>query len=55
MKIKKLKEAIKLWNREHFGDTLKKVQQIEAELNRLEDANITTQLTQHELMKRKTL
>ena len=55
MKIKKLKEAIKLWNREHFGDTLKKVQLIEAELNRLEDANITTQLTQHELMKRKTL
>ncbi|XP_006590126.1 uncharacterized protein [Glycine max] len=55
VKIKKLKEAIKLWNREHFGDTLKKVQLIEAELNRLEDANITTQLTQHELMKRKTL
>lgn len=44
-KIKKLKERLKTWNREQFGDTYKKVQRLESELNRLEDLSTTSQLS----------
>lgn len=36
-KIKQLKERMKLWNKEQFGDTLINMQKIEAELNKLEN------------------
>lgn len=36
-KIKRLKERMKLWNKEQFGDTLINMQKIEAELNKLEN------------------
>ena len=49
-KIKKFKERMKLWNREQFGDTLKKVQGIEADLNKLEDASTNRQLSSQELV-----
>lgn len=55
VKLKRLKEALKVWNRDHYGDTLKKVQQIEADLNRLEDASSTRQLTQQEMTAHKNL
>jgi len=35
-KIKKLKERLKTWNRDQFGDTFKKYKKIEGELNQLE-------------------
>ena len=35
-KIKKLKERLKTWNRDQFGDTLKKYKKIEGKLNQLE-------------------
>ena len=54
-KIKNLKESLKLWNNVHYGDTLKKVQKIEAELNSLEDASSTRQLSSQELITRKKL
>ena len=41
---------MKLWNREQFGDTLKKVQGIEADLNKLEDASTNRQLSSQELV-----
>ena len=41
---------MKLWNREQFGDTLKKVQGIEAYLNKLEDASTNRQLSSQELV-----
>ena len=36
-KIKTLKERIKVWNREHFGDTFRKYKKIEEDLNKLEE------------------
>lgn len=44
-----------MWNRDQYGNTLKKVQQIEADLNRLEDDSINRQLVPHEMMTRKKL
>ena len=44
-----------MWNREHYGDTLKKVQRIEADLNSLEDASTIRQLTPHELLTHRKL
>ena len=44
-----------MWNREQYGDTLKKVQRIEADLNSLEDVSTNRQLTSHELMTQKKL
>ena len=38
-----------------YGDTLKKVQRIEADLNSLEDVSTNRQLTSHELMTQKKL
>ena len=54
-KIKRLKERLKLWNKEQFGDTFKKVQKIEADLNNLEDDTTDRQLTSQELMNQKKL
>ena len=45
VKIKKLKEAMKVWNREQFGDSLNRVQRIEDNLNKLEDASSSRQLS----------
>ena len=36
-KIKTLKQKLKIWNKEKFGDTLKKVIKIEEDLNILEE------------------
>jgi len=44
-----------VWNREPYGDTFKKVQRIEADLNRLEDASSNRHLSSHEMMIRKKL
>ncbi|KAH1150639.1 hypothetical protein GYH30_044590 [Glycine max] len=55
VKIKKLKEVLKVWSREHYGDTLKKVQRLEADLNSLEIASTTRQLTTQELLNRRKL
>ena len=54
-KIKKLKEAMKVWNRVQYGDTFNKVQRIETDLNRLEDVSINRQLTSQEFMTHKKL
>ena len=54
-KLKKLKEAMKEWNRTKYGDTLKKVQRIEADLNRLEVESTSRQLNSQELMTCKKL
>ena len=44
-KIKCLKERLKSWNKEQFGDTFKRVQQLEAELNKLESEVVDRQMT----------
>ena len=54
-KIKQLKERMKLWNKEQFGNTLTNMQKIEAELNKLESDTADRQLTSQESMKRKNL
>lgn len=54
-KIKALKGKLRLWNREQFGDTFKKYQKIEEELNKLEEDTADRQLNQHEVMTRKRL
>lgn len=41
-KIKRLKQRLKQWNREQFGDTFKKFKKIEEELNKLETQVIDT-------------
>ena len=35
-KIKALKNRLKVWNREQFGDTFKKYTKIQEELNKME-------------------
>ena len=54
-KLKKLKERMKRWNKEQFGDTAKKVQQLHNELNNLEAASLDRQLTPLELSSRKKI
>jgi len=54
-KIKLLKERLKVWNREHFGDTSKKVKKIEADLNKLEEDTSDRQLFSQEVLIRKQL
>ena len=54
-KIKKLKERMKQWNKQQFGDTLKKVQQIEYDLNKLEAGSNGRQLSTQELAIREKL
>jgi len=52
-KIKRLKERLKVWNKEHFGDTSKKLKKIETDLNKLEADTIDRQLSSQELLTRK--
>jgi len=54
-KIKRLKQRLKIWNKEQFGDTLKKVKKIEADLNKMEEETIHKQLSIQEEMTRKQL
>ena len=54
-KIKRLKVRLRSWNKEHFGDTFKKVQTLELELNKLESDTADRQLTDQENMRRKQL
>ena len=54
-KIKTLKSRLKVWNKEHYGDTLKKVKQLEEELNRLEQMTMDRQLSPQEMMTRRQL
>ena len=54
-KIKTLKERIKVWNREHFGDTFRKYKKIEEDLNKLEEGTEDRQPTHHEVATRKQL
>ena len=54
-KIKKLKERLKQWNKEQFGDTSKRVQQLQKELNNLEAGSSGRQLTPHELSSHKKI
>ena len=44
-KIKRLKEKLKLWNREQYGDTFQKYKKIEKELNNLEVSTSDRQLS----------
>lgn len=54
-KMKRLKERLKIWNKEQFGDTFKKVKKIEADLNKMEEETIHKQLSIQEEMTRKQL
>ena len=54
-KIKRLKGRLKVWNKEHFGDTSKKLKKIKADLNKLEVDTIDRQLSPQELLTRKKL
>ena len=54
-KIKILKQKLKIWNKESYGDTLKKVIKIEEELNKLEEETTNRQLSVEEVSKRKQL
>ena len=44
-KIKRLKVRLKVWNKEQFGDTFKKLRSIEAEMNKLESNTNDRQLS----------
>ena len=46
---------MKIWNKEQFGDTFKRVQKIESELNKLESESEHRQMTFQENMTRKKL
>ena len=39
-KIKRLKSRLKVWNKEQYGDTFKKVKQLQEELNKLEQVTM---------------
>lgn len=54
-KIKRLKARLKIWNRDQFGDTLKRYKKIEGELNRLEESTSHRQLSHQEEIVRKQL
>ena len=54
-KIKRLKGRLKIWNKEEYGDTFKKVQQLEVELNKLEEDTLHRQMTDLEISRRKKL
>ncbi|KHN06663.1 hypothetical protein glysoja_037515, partial [Glycine soja] len=54
-KIKRLKEKLKLWNREQYGDTFQKYKKIEKELNNLEVSTSDRQLSPQEVMTKKQL
>lgn len=54
-KIKAFKGKLRVWNREQFGDTLKKYKKIEEDLNKLEEDTTDRHLNHHELVTRKQL
>jgi len=54
-KIKRLKARLKVWNKEQFGDTFKKLRSIEAEMNKLELNINDRQLSTQEMLDRKKL
>ena len=47
-KFKRLKQRMKTWNKEKYGDTFTKFKKIELELNKLEEDTIHTQLSSQE-------
>ena len=54
-KIKSLKQKLKAWNKEQFGNTFKRYKKIEEELNKLETNTGDRHLTPNEMMTRKQL
>ena len=54
-KFKRLKCRLKTWNKEEYGDSFKKVQQLEMELNKLEEDTLHRQMTDLEVSSRKKL
>ena len=52
-KLKAAKARLKVWNKEKFGDTQKKIQRIERELNKLEIEGDERQLSDDELLTQK--
>ncbi|KAH1241717.1 hypothetical protein GmHk_07G019230 [Glycine max] len=54
-KIKRLKQKLKTWNMEQFGDTLRKVKTIEEQLNKLEEDTSQRQPSIQEKQKLKQL
>ncbi|KHN42566.1 hypothetical protein glysoja_049526, partial [Glycine soja] len=54
-KIKRLKVTMKQWNKQNFGDTANRVQQLESALSSLEINSNDRQLTPSELVARKKL
>ena len=54
-KLKAVKARLKFWDKEQFGDTQKKIQRIERELNKLEIEGDERQLSDDELPTQKKL
>lgn len=54
-KLKAVKARLKFWDKEQFGDTQKKIQRIERELNKLEIEGDERQLSDDELLTQKKL
>jgi len=54
-KIKRLKQRIKVWNKDHYGDTFKKYKKIEEQLNKLEADIDDRHLAPHEVAIKKQL
>ena len=50
-----MKCRLKIWNKEEYGDSFKKVQQLEVELNKLEEDTLHRQMTDLEISRRKKL
>ena len=42
-KIKSLKDRLKVWNRDQFGDALRKYKRIEEDLNKMEEESVVSQ------------
>ena len=53
-KVKGLKQRLKVWNKEQFGDIQKKISRIEQELNMLEVGADGRQLNDRELVLRQS-
>ena len=52
-KIKRLKERLKIWNRNQYDDTFKKFKKIEDELNKMEESSTDRHLSPQEMLIRK--
>ena len=52
-KIKGIKAMLRVWNKDHFGDSQQKLATIEKELNKLEAKGDVRQLSAQELLCRK--